>query len=169
MTGSDSSSENRPNEMSNPGDRKQPGTIRVGVVQINNMSDRPVSTDALRQRLVSGIEGSGVDAVPLNATSQAAAEAEAKARQCDFILYTDISSLKISASKKLGGILGRAAGVTGVDKSDARVNFKLFAVGESSPRIQSSAAGKEEGDQASVGMALDSEARAVSAAVRSGQ
>jgi hypothetical protein len=118
---------------------------------------------------VSGIEGSGVDAVPLNATTQAAAEAEAKARQCDFILYTDISSLKISAAKKLGGIFGRATGVGGVDKSDARVDFKLFAVGETSPRIQSSVTGKEEGDEASVGAALDSEARAVRAAVGRGR
>jgi len=164
MTGPDTT-----NEVSSLAETKQPGTLRVGVVPINNMSDRPVSIDALRGRLVNGIEGAGIDAVPLNATSQAAAEAEAKARQCDFILYTDISSLKLSAAKKLGGILGRATGVSGVDRSDARVNFKLFAVGENSPRLESSATGKEEGDEASVGTALDSEARAVSAAVRRGR
>ncbi len=71
------------------------------------MSDRPVSLDALRARLVSGIPGTGIDALPQNATSHAAAEADAKAKQCDFILYTDVSSLNISAAKKLGGILGR--------------------------------------------------------------
>jgi len=97
-----------------------------------------------------------------------AAEAEAKAKQCDFILYTDISSLKTSAGKKLGGILGRATGVGGVGKTDARVDFKLFAIDETTPRLQSSTTGKEEGEEASVGTALDSEARAVSAAVRSG-
>jgi hypothetical protein len=169
MTGPDTSAEPRNNGMSNPAETKQPGTLRVGVVTINNRSDRPVSLDALRGRLVSGIEGAGIDAVPLNATSQEAAEAEAKARQCDFILYTDVSSLKMSAAKKLGGILGRATGVSGVDRSDARVDFRLFAVGETSPRLQSSATGKEEGDEASVGTALDSEARAVSAAVRRGR
>ncbi|MGH9970952.1 MAG: hypothetical protein ACREBG_24615 [Pyrinomonadaceae bacterium] len=145
---------------------KQPGTLRVGVVTINNKSDRPVSLDTLRGRLVNGIEGSGIEAVPLNAISQSEAEAEAKARQCDFILYTDITTLKISAAKKIGGFLGRATGVGGIDKSDARVDFKLFAVGEGSPRLQSSATGKEEGDEASVGTALDVEARAVSAAVQ---
>jgi hypothetical protein len=169
MTGPDPSAGVSNNATSSMGETKQPGTLRVGVVTINNRSDRPVSLDSLRQRLVNGIEGTGIDAVPLNATTQAAAEAEAKARQCDFILYTDISSLKVSAAKKLGGILGRAAGVSGVEKSDARVDFKLFAVGEPSPRLQSSASGKEEGDEASVGTALDSEARAVSAAVRSGR
>lgn len=169
MTGGDTSVDDRNNGMSSLSETKQPGTLRVGVVTINNRSDRQVSLDALRERLVNGIEGPGIDAVPLNATSQAAAEAEAKAKQCDFILYTDISSLKLSAAKKLGGILGRATGVSGVDRSDARVDFKLFAVGETSPRLQSSVTGKEEGDEASVGTALDSEAMAVSAAVRRGR
>jgi hypothetical protein len=168
MTGPDSSADDR-TTMSSLAGAKAPGTIRVGVVSINNKSDRPVSLDELRARLVSGIEGSGVDAVPLNATTQAAAEAEARARQCDFILYTDISALKISAAKKLGGFLGKATGIGGAGKSDARVDFSLFAVGETSPRIQSSVTGKEEGDDASVGAALDSEARAVSSAVRKGR
>jgi hypothetical protein len=135
MAGPDASADDRNSGMSSRAAAKQPGTLRVGVVTINNRSDRPVSVDALRTRLVSGIEGTGVDAVPLNATTQAAAEAEAKARQCDFILYSDISSLKISAAKKLGGFLGSVTGVSGVGKSDARVDFKLFAVGETSPRF----------------------------------
>ena len=168
MTAPDTGADDRNNAMSSLTETKPTGTLRVGVVTINNMSDRPVSLDELRERLVNGIEGAGIDAVPLNATSPAAAEAEAKAKQCDFILYTDIGSLKISAAKKLGGILGRATGVGGIDRSDARVDFKLFAVGETSPRLHSSVTGKEEGDEASVGTALDSEARTVSAAVRRG-
>jgi hypothetical protein len=169
MAGADTTASDRTNGISGMAETKQPGTLRVGVVTINNKSGRPVSVDSLRERLVSGIEGTGIDAVPLNATTQTAAEAEAKARQCDFILYTDISSLKISAAKKLGGLLGGAAGVSGVGRSDARVDFSLFAVGETAPRLQSSVTGKEEGDEASVGTALDSEARAVTAAVRKGR
>lgn len=145
---------------------KQPGTIRVGIIAINNKTDRPVSPDSLRERLVDGIESSGIDAVTLNATSFAEAEAEAKAKQCDFILFTDISTLKTSAAKKLGGFLGRAAGVSGIDKTESRVDFRLFAVGETSARLQSSATAKEEGDEASVGTSLGTEARLVSAEVR---
>jgi hypothetical protein len=113
-----------------------------------------------------GIQASGIDAVALNALSETEAEAEAKAKQCDFILYTDIKGLKLSAAKKLGGFLGQAAGVAGAAKTEARVEYRLVAVGESSPRLQSSATAKEEGDEASVGAALDAEARAVSTAVR---
>ncbi len=145
---------------------KAPGTLRVGVVAINNRTDRSVSLDSLRQRLIGRIAGSGIDAVPLSGISAAEIEAEAKAKQCDFILYTDLSTLKTSASKKLGGFLGRAAGVSGIEKTESRVDFKLFAVGETTPRLQANATAKEEGDEASAGVSVDNEANKVSAEVR---
>jgi hypothetical protein len=147
---------------------KAPGTIRIGVVQLNNKTDHDVSSEALRARLMGQIESNGIDAVSLNATSPGEVEAEAKAKQCDFILYTDISALKISAAKKLGGMFGRATGVGsgGIDKTEAKVEFKLFAVTETSPRLQSSASAKEEGDEASAGTALDQEARMVTGEAR---
>ena len=145
---------------------KTPGMLRVGVVSINNRSDRPVSLDSLKQRLISGIANNGIDAVPLTGISATEIEAEAKAKQCDFILYTDLTTLKISAAKKLGGFLGRAAGVAGADKTESRVDFKLFAVGETSPRIQASANAKEEGDDASAGASIDNESNKVSAEIK---
>ena len=138
------------------------------MVAINNRTDRSVSLESLRQRLIGRIAVSGVDAIPLSGVSPSEVEAEAKAKQCDFVLYTDLSTLKISAAKKLGGFLGRAAGVTGVEKTESRVDFKLFAVGETSPRLQSNTSAKEEGDEASAGVALDNEANKVSAEVRKG-
>ncbi len=145
---------------------KAPGTLRVGVVTISNRTDRDVSAEALRGRLVANIQGGGIDAVPLNAMSQAEAEAEARAKECDFILYTDIAALKTSTAKKIGGMFGRAAGISGVDKTEAKVEYRLFAVGETTPRLQSSASAKEEGDQVSAGVAIDQEAKAVTAEVR---
>jgi hypothetical protein len=143
--------------------RKAPGAIRVGVVQVNNHTDRQISAEALRARLVGEIAGAGVDAIALNASSAVEAEAEAKAKQCDFILYTDVTSMKSSAAKKL---FGRVAGVGGVDKTEAKIEYKLFAVGDSSPRLRSGATAKEEGDDASAGTAISEEARAVTAEVR---
>jgi hypothetical protein len=148
-------------------DAKRPGSVRVGVVTFNNKAGKPVSIESLRQRLVSNIESTDVDAVSLNAISPAEAEAEAKAKQCDFILYTDITSLKSSAAKKLGGMFGGAVGLSGA-KTEARVDYRLFAVGEGSPRLQSSATAKEEGDEQSAGTAIDAEAQQVSAAVKRG-
>ena len=155
------------NAPSNLSSAKTPG-IRVGVVQINNKTDRGVSQEALRLRLIGQIQGDGVEAIPLNAISPREAEAEAKAKQCDFILYTDLTTLKASSAKKLGGFLGRATGVGsgGVDKTEAKVEFQLFAVGETTARLKSAATAKEEGDEASTGTALDQEAKQVSAEVR---
>jgi len=138
----------------------QPGKIRVGVVQLNNRSGREVSTDALRQRLINNIQDSAVEAIPLNALTPADAEAEAKARRCDFILYTDIAVMKVG---KLGGMFGRVAGVSGAGKTESKVEFKLFAVSDRSPKLQSAISAKEEGDEASVGAAIDQEAGMVKA------
>ena len=102
---------------------KQPGSVRVGVVSIDNKTNRPVSLESLRQRLIGGIDGNGIDAVALNATIPAEAEAEAKAKQCDYILYTDLSGMKTSAAKKLGGFLGARCGSKrrGQDRSSRRL------------------------------------------------
>ncbi|MCU1266671.1 MAG: hypothetical protein JWM21_2989 [Acidobacteria bacterium] len=154
------------NRMSAATESKRPGTIRIGVVQINNRTNNSVSTEGLRERLISSLGGGNVEAVPLNASSTADADAEAKAKQCDFVLYTDIAVLKLSAAKAFGGMLGRATGVGSgsIGKTEAKVEFKLIPVGETSPRLQSTSSGKEEGDDASAGAAIDAEAKAVSAA-----
>jgi hypothetical protein len=157
--------QNNSSSMSGP---KAAGSIRVGVVQINNKTDHSVSTESLRQRLLGEIGGNGVEAVPLNAVSQSEAQVEARAKQCDFILYTDITMLKTSAAKSIGGFLGRATGVGSgsVGKTEAKVEFQLFGVGDGAARLKSAATGKEEGDEASAGTALDQEAKQVSAEVR---
>ena len=143
---------------------KQPGAIRVGVVQINNKSGKPsVSADALRMRLIGEIQGAGVEAIPLNGTSAAELDAEAKTKQCDYILYSDLAALKMS---KLGGLFGSVTGSGGLGKTESKMEYKLFAVGETSPRLQSSASAKEEGDENSAGVAITAEARAVVAEVK---
>ena len=70
-----SSESQTPNSISNATtaaavDTKAPGMLRVGVVAINNRTDRPVSLESLRQRLIGSIERDGIDAVALNAISR---------------------------------------------------------------------------------------------------
>jgi hypothetical protein len=144
---------------------KAPGSIRIGVVQIKNKTDRQISTEALRARLIGDLNSGNVEAVPLNAMTAIEADAECKTKQCDFILYTDVATLK---SSKIGGMFGRVTGVTAAAKTEAKLDYKLVAVGETSPRLQASASAKEEGEDNSAGTALAQEARAVSAAVRKG-
>jgi hypothetical protein len=96
-----------------------------------------------------------------------AAEAEAKRKDCDLLLTTDISALKQSAAGKIGGMFGRATGVPtgGAEKFESRVDFHLYAVGGAS-QLDSNATAKEDGAQQSVSSALDREAKAVVAAAR---
>ena len=152
----------------NPGEAARPGAIRIGVVQLNNKTKASLSTEELRGRLVGNISNAGIEAIPLNAISLSEAQAEAKEKQCAYILLTDISSLKTaSAGKKLGGLLGRATGVdTNAGKSEAKLDFKLFATGSSSPKLSSSESGKEDGEEASLSAALEREAAAVVAAAQ---
>jgi hypothetical protein len=145
---------------------KAPGSIRIGVAQIKNKTDRQISTEALRARLLGDLQSGNVEAVPLNAMTAIEADAECKIKQCDFILYTDVATLKAS---KIGGMFGRVTGVTAASKTEAKLDYKLVAVGETAPRLQASASAKEEGDDNSAGTALAQEARAVSAAVRKGR
>jgi hypothetical protein len=158
----------RPNSSSMPSTdaatTKRPGSVLVGVAQFNNKAGKSVSLDSLRERLIGQLSSAGVDAVALNATSQMEADAEAKVKKCDFILYTDIATLK---TNKLGGMLGGLSGMSsGIAKTEAKLEFKLFAVGETAPRLQSSTSAKEEGEENSAGTAIDAEARAVSSEVK---
>jgi hypothetical protein len=141
---------------------------KIGVVEFNNKAKASVSTDSLREQLIGLLNGDGLDAIALNASSPSEAAIEAKAKGCSYILYTDISTLKTaSAGKKIGGLLGRATGVGSGDpgKSEAKFDFRLVATGSSSPTVQSSASSKEDSQEASITAALEGEARALAAAV----
>jgi len=92
---------------------------------------------------------------------------EAKAKQCAYILYTDIATMKSASSgKKIGGFLGRAAGVDtgGAGKSEVRLDYRLVPAGSTSPTIQSSASSKEDNEQASISAALENVAKSVASA-----
>jgi hypothetical protein len=155
--------------MSGPPANTAASRVRVGVVAFNNKTKSAASTDSLREQLIAMLNGDGVDAVALNASSPSEAAIEAKAKQCAYVLYTDISTLKTASSgKKIGGLLGRAAGIGGSGdsgKSEARLDFRLIAEGSTSPKVQSSASSKEDSDQASMSAAIEAEARAVASAV----
>ncbi|HEX8723039.1 MAG TPA: hypothetical protein VF736_20640 [Pyrinomonadaceae bacterium] len=157
----------RPAAAAQPARPKQPGAVRVGVVAIGNRAGAAVSPDSLRVRLVNAVEGAGVEAVALDAAEPAAADAEARQKECDFVLFTDITSLKQSAAGKVGGMFGRAVGaVTGSDRYEARVDFRLVPVGGAGTQLELNVTVKEEGADATVGAALDREAKSVAAAAR---
>src|SRR5207248_6426600 len=160
---------NAGNESSNSSGRPNAaGRVRVGVVDFNNKTKTSVSTDSWRQQLIAALTSNGVDAIALNASSPSEAVTEAQAKQCAYILHTDISILKAaSAGKKIGGLLGRATGVGSSDagKNEAKLDFRLVATATSSPIAQSSASAKEDTQDATVAEAIQNEARDVADAI----
>ncbi|HEX7174510.1 MAG TPA: hypothetical protein VF240_04410 [Pyrinomonadaceae bacterium] len=148
---------------SSPG-AKRAGVIRVGVVALNNRTDKTVETEQLRRQLIAELTGATVEAVALDTSSPE----EARQKECDFILSTDISALKQSAANKIGGMFGRAAGVGGAaERFEAKVEYTLVPASGGAALVQSNASAKEEGGaDASLSAALRKEAQAVLAKVR---
>jgi hypothetical protein len=155
-------------ETGNPSTAPSTARARVGVVQFNNKTKTSAPTDSLRDQLVAMLTNDGVDAIGLNASSASEAAIEAAAKECTYILYTDIATLKApSAGKKIGGMFGRATGIGSADagKAEVRLDYRLVPVGGSSATVQSSANAKEETQEATLAAAIQNVAREITAAV----
>jgi hypothetical protein len=150
-------------------DAKKPGTIRVGVVGLENRTSESFDGESLRQRLIGGIKGGNIDAVAIYSKAPSDVTSEAKQKGCDFVLYTDVTDLKQSSANKMGGLLGRAAGVGGMVKQrfESTIDFRLLATGSETPQLQSKSNAKEDGDSnVAIGSAIDREAKMVSSAAK---
>ena len=135
---------------SRPDAKKSAGKLRIGVVGFGNKTQGSLAVETPRQRLVEEIIAREVDAVYLDQTTLEEIVAEAREKQCDFILYTDVTKLK-QAGGKLGGMFGKVTGgAAGAGKYEVAVNFRLFATGEPDPRLESSASTKGEGEASEV-------------------
>jgi hypothetical protein len=145
---------------------KMAGGVRVGVVMVTNKTDSTLATDSLQSHLVSSISSGTVEAVPLTASSPDSVTAEAKQKQCDYVIYTDVSEVKKpSTAGRIGSIISRKSGSMG--KYEANLKYRLFPIGDARPLLQSDSSGQEDGSaEAAVSSALDREARMVLSAVR---
>jgi hypothetical protein len=143
---------------------KRPGVIRIGITSANDRTGRLASRAYVRANLVNAINSSNIEAIPLSGRSNEQAEAEAKQNGCDFVLFTDVAGIKKSGSGGMFGKVTRAAGVNPVkEKFEAKVEYKLFTLGSSSPVLSSSATGKS-GGGVDAGAAVNLGSQAASAA-----
>jgi hypothetical protein len=130
---------------------KTPGTVRVGVADPGNRSGKSLGPASAREQLIAGLVNSKVDAIAIDGTSPAEFEEAAKKTECDYILYTDVADVKKSSGGgfgKLGGMLNKASSVTGgttKEKVEAKVDYKLLALGTAKPFISASASGSNGG------------------------
>ncbi|MBI3949445.1 MAG: hypothetical protein HY314_03215 [Acidobacteria bacterium] len=113
-------------EATEPAKAKRAGVLRIGVT-IKNDSGAALDVPELRREMVDTIDqrgGDTVDAVELIATAQPDLQAEAEGKQVDYILLVDLREAKPDAGRKLGGILGRAAGVGVKEKTSAKLDYQ---------------------------------------------
>jgi hypothetical protein len=116
---------------------KAAGVVRVGVVKINDQSGQSLPTDNLRLNLMSEFSRQQLEAIPLEADApQHEVESEAKAKQCDYIVYTVPSVVQDAGS---GGIppASLPKGVT-LDpaKYQALTLITLYKVGKPAPELK---------------------------------
>jgi len=120
---------------------KKPGVIRIGVVESVNSSGRTMPTPMLRGALVASLSKAPFEAVPVSGASPADLDRDASTKACDFLLVSDIAEVKTSKPNKVGGLLKKVSGDgnASAEVNDARVDYKLYAVGETGkPRMTSS-------------------------------
>ena len=120
---------------------KKPGVIRIGIVEPINNSARTISTPSLRDSVAASLSKTPFEAVPVSGATPADLDRDAAGKACDFILVSDIAELKTSKPNKVGGMLKRVSGdaTAPSDVHDARVDYKLYAVGDQTkPKVAAS-------------------------------
>jgi len=112
---------------------KKPGVVRVGVAPIANKTDQSFAADRLLTALSESLGESDLDIVALSGGSPAAIAADAKAKECDYVLENSVSELK----KPGKGMLGKLSGASG-EAISAKIDFSLTAPGQPKPSFAGS-------------------------------
>jgi hypothetical protein len=112
---------------------KKKGVVRVGVAPIANKTDQPFAADRLSTALAESLGESDLDIVALSGGSPSAIAADAKAKECDYVLENTVSELK----KPGKGMLGKLAGSSG-EAISAKIDFSLTTPGQPKPSFAGS-------------------------------
>jgi hypothetical protein len=113
---------------------KAAGTLRVGVVKINDATGQSLPTNNLRLNLMSEIERNKMEAIPLDANApQADVENEARAKQCDYFVYTIPTQVKDAGSGGLPVSLLPKGVTLDPAKFQALTAVTLYKVGKPAP------------------------------------
>jgi len=116
---------------------KTPGVMRVGVVKIKDMSGQNLPTENLRINLMSEISARHMEAVPLEAeTPQKDVEAEARAKECDYILYTVPTQVKEPGTGGLPAASVPRGTTLDPAKFQALTAITVYKVGKPLPEIK---------------------------------
>jgi hypothetical protein len=108
---------------------KLAGMIRIGVGPPGDRSGKGVSADTVRTDLLENFSNRPFEAVPLSAGSLEDQQAEARKKQCDYMVRAELGSLTTSTPGKIGGLVRRASGGgTPTEIHEAGVAIELIPV-----------------------------------------
>ncbi len=132
---------------------KKPGTVRVGVPEVTNKSTQTVDTRALRSRLVAELEEQKIDVIPMAAAPPAALNALANERAVDYLLFAEVTDLKVSKPGGLTRIMKNTAGEGSGNITEAKLNVQLVPPGGKA-RLTKTTSGKDGGVGFKTGLGL---------------
>lgn len=105
---------------------KRTGLLRIGV-QLTDESGASLDIVALREQVIAALENGGggqLEAIGLVAADPAALKAEAEAKHVDYILALNLREAKPDWGRRLGGLLGRRAGIETSEKTTVRLDYR---------------------------------------------
>jgi len=151
--------------------QKIPGKLRVGVVTIGDRSSRGLNGNGLRDQLITQLARFGYDVVQVEGPDQAPAMADAKSKDCDYVVFTDVTA-KDNTKKKIGGFLSRATGMSSASGSNdfqGTVQYRLFRMGVTSPSLDKAAETSSGSADEVIGATFDRESRDVATQIQKEQ
>jgi hypothetical protein len=107
---------------------KDAGTIRIGVPEPANKSQRDLSGSQLQEELVNSFTKAPYEAVPIYGSTPQELIKDAQAKECDHVLVTTVDEAKTSHSGKAGGILKMVSGEPAKDNQEVKLEYKLYDV-----------------------------------------
>jgi hypothetical protein len=149
---------------------KQPGKLRIGVVALGNKTGQAgFDGSAFRPPLVRSLERFDYDVIAVDG-DDSAAMADAKRKDCDYVLFTDVSAKEAPQKRKMGGMFGKALAIGVMGSAGASVptgagfegtvEYRLFKIDQTTPQLEGKAEAKGN-PQESIPATFDQESRDV--------
>jgi hypothetical protein len=121
---------------------KGASVIRIGVVLPKNSSGAPVEAGAIGNELLDALAVHPYEPVALDATDPAKIDEEAKLKECDYVLFTELGTAKTSTPGKIGGLMNKVSRSDVKENHEAKVQYRLLAPGKPKPVVEKTATAK---------------------------
>ena len=138
---------------------KAAGAVRIGVPEFTNKAAQSVNTRKMRQQLIAELTEAGLDAVPMAAAAPEELQTRAQQLGYDYVLFAEVTELKVSKPGALGGIMKAASGGAAAgapqENTESTIAIKLVQA-DGKQRLAATVKGKDGGGfslQTGLGMA----------------